>query len=218
MDSAPCRCSSKTEARYRGRRDHGGGPLAVTPDALLPELSQPERWRADAAGAIVAGDEAPPATPSRRCRWRPATPCWMPRWTTTSSSPIRNERARGVVDPRYARAWPRATPRLQVAGPALLDVPEPPHEGRAPSQVQVGAMTGATQRWLGLLRLRPAWPRPTRFGRQPHPQRESGGWETFQAAVPVAGGRLRRLDLLSIESAAPRGETAYRGIAVLPGS
>ena len=113
-----------------------------------------------------------------------------------------NERARGVVDPRYARALATRYATPPGSRPGLADVPEPPHEGRAPSWVQIGALTGAASGGWGLLRLRPAYydPLDSDSSHIPNASLAMGDIQLLFRSQEV---RLRRLDLLSIESAAP---------------
>jgi len=118
-------------------------------------------------------------------------------------------RARGVVDPRYARALATRYALPPGSRPLPQAVPPPPHEGRSPSWVQVGAMGGNVSGGWALLRLRPAYydPLDSDSSHIPNATLAMGDVQLLFRAQEV---RLRRLDLISIESAAP-------GVSGLPG-
>ena len=120
-----------------------------------------------------------------------------------------NERARGVVRADYARALATRyaiPPGRRASVPAT---PQPPHEGRSPSWLQIGVMSGGASGGWGLLRLRPAYydPLDSDSGHIPN---ASLAMADIQLQVRAQEVRVRRFDALSIESAAP-GVSGLRG-------
>lgn len=111
-------------------------------------------------------------------------------------------RARGKLDPGYARAL-AARYRLPPGAPAVTPrLPEPPHLGRPPGWVQAGWMHGSASGEALSLRLRPAYYDVLDTG-SGHVANGALVMGDVQLRVEEGRVRLQQFDLLAIESVNP---------------
>ncbi len=119
------------------------------------------------------------------------------------------ERATGKVHPGYAAALAARYRLPPGAPPARAESPPSPDRGRPPGWWQAGWLDRSGQRPLPFLRIRPAYYDPLDADAG-HVANSALAMGDLQVFVENGRLRLRRLDLLSIESAGP-------GISGLPG-